>query len=113
MNFLISVIPSLMKITDISPERYLLGSFVFLLLPELLIAVGAYKHSTRQSSIGFILLLIFGSLVIVFYGWLLLTGIAFYGPNGSFQVFFGLSPALFAALTIIFAFCSRHSLVIK
>jgi len=110
MNFLFFSAPSLNKITDIPSERYLLISFIILVLPEFFIATGAYSHSAKQSRVGFILLLFFGILLVMFHGWLLVTGIAFYGPNAAPQVWFGLSPAFFAVVTIFFAVRSRHSL---
>jgi hypothetical protein len=99
----LSVAPRLMKeitgeITGIAPVNDVVVSVIFYLLPEFLIAVGSYAHAVRRSGVGFFVVLVLGILLIVFYCWLLITGIAFMGPLSRMRIYFGLSPALFAAL---------------
>jgi hypothetical protein len=107
LNFLFFVIPSSTNVIDTSPEKYLFWCFVFLFLPELLLAIGTYIHAVKQNIFGLGLLLIFGVLLILFYGMLLLTGIAFYGAKNFSSVLLGLLPSVFAALTIYFALQSK------
>lgn len=107
LNFLFFVIPSSKNATDMSPEKYLFWCFVFLVLPELLLAIGTYIHVVKQNIFGLGLLLVFGILLMLLYGTLILTGIAFYGSKNLSSVLFGLLPGVFAALTMYLAFRSR------
>jgi hypothetical protein len=108
LYFVIFVVPLLLA-TGMSekPDRLrgsdLVVSAIFFVLPEFLIAVGAYTHAAKRSMVGFILLLVLGIILIGFYGWSWVTGAAFYSEKNEIIVYFFLSPSLFAALTIVFA----------
>ena len=103
INFLINFVPTLKNATEIESREILIWSLLFLIFPTLMTAVGSYFHATRQSSLGLILVFVFGGSLALFYGGLLLTGIAFYGAKNIGAVFFGLLPGFFAAATVFYA----------
>lgn len=74
--------------------------FLFLLLPALFTVVGAYIHAMKQSIVGFVMLFVCGGLITFLHAIGFLVGTGFGG-----YLLIGVSPGIFAALTIFFAIC--------
>jgi hypothetical protein len=99
---------SLRSIDWDDPVAELIMTFLLITFPGLLLIVGAYSHASTQSLSGLIALLSGGSILIVIFG------------LSSIVLLYGIVPitllppasVIFAALTIIFAFCSRKSFAI-
>lgn len=82
IEFYFEGIPQIKRIaslnSDTSVEGEVVRAFLFLLLPATLTFLGAYTHAVRQSKIGFILLLIGGSILVLILGIGLFSGAIFY-----------------------------------
>ena len=78
-----------------------LGAFIFLIAPSMLIALGAYLHAAKQRTEGFLLVLIFGSILTFLNAFATIIGTGYEG-----RPFIGNLPGLFAFLTVILALCN-------
>ena len=89
-----------------SIAKILLQSFLLLILPALLTAIGAYFHAVKHSWAGLGLLVFGSAILILFFGILLFTGATFY-YYGWIGGLLAVTPGVFATLTIYFALRSR------
>ena len=82
-----------------SIEGFIFRPLIFFFLPAFLTCVGSYIHSTKQSISGFVITIIFGSIVTFFHAVGFLIGTSFNG-----YLLLGISPGVFAFTTVILAF---------
>jgi uncharacterized Tic20 family protein len=82
-------------------------TFLVLILPTLLIAIGSYFHAFKQSKIGFVTVIISAGFVFLFNLLGNATGVVIgMDFEGNFLV--GISPGLFAFTTIAFAIYNKY-----
>jgi ATP/ADP translocase len=86
--------------------------FLFLFLPSILTAMGAYIHAVKQFTFGLVFLYIGGGFLALFHGFLLITGVALY-TSDRLNIILTLLPGFLAAITIFFALRSRKSVVVS
>lgn len=79
-------------------DEVFVSTFIFLILPASLIAIGAYFHATKNSILGIVILIVCGGFFIFGYGVAWLIGSAFNGYR-----LLGLLPGFFAFITVFLA----------
>ena len=89
-------------------ENHLLFRFMYVILPVLLMAVGSFIHVFRKSYIGFITLLVFGTITLLSKAFMFLLINSFYDYGRLADIVVALS-GVFAVLTVLFALLSRKS----
>ena len=75
---------------------------LLLIFPSLLIAISSYVHALRNNKIAFGLILLIGGILPFLYSIGFLVGTAFEG-----HILIGISPGLFAFVTIVFSFINN------
>ena len=90
------------KNADTSIIGFLAGALLMAILPSFLVAVGSYTHAVKQSKLGLILLLTFGSIIVLFYGFSFLVGLLI-GSKIDASALTGFLFISLAIATIIFA----------
>jgi hypothetical protein len=85
----------------ISSEEILTRELIFITIPAFLVACGTYFHAAKNSKIGLGLIILCGGFLIITHFLGLLVGNAFNGYR-----LLGISPGLFAFVTILLALCN-------
>lgn len=102
LAFIFVLFPSIKDDGNVSAELRFFWCIVFFVLPEFLIALGSYVHAVNRSIAGFFIILIFSVPLILVYALSATTSVLF-SDEIPFKSLLGLSPALFAAATVILA----------
>ncbi len=95
---------------NINRGELLMRMGLFLFLPAILTAMGAYIHAVKQFTFGLVFLFIGGGFLVASTGLLFL--VAFYASDMT-TVIIRLLPGFLAATTIVFAIRTRMSGVIS
>lgn len=91
----------------------LFGLLLMFIGPGLLVAIGSYLHALQEKTIGFVLIMIGGSILVLEFPILIIGSFGAYGlvyTQGLAPALYMLLPSPLAALTMIAAFLVRRSL---
>ncbi|HJX90503.1 MAG TPA: hypothetical protein VJ372_08405 [Pyrinomonadaceae bacterium] len=92
----------------------LFGLLLMFIAPGLLVGLGSYIHTTKEKTVGFVLTMIGGSILVLEFPLLFLGAFGLWGgffySKGLAAALYTLTPSPLAALTMVAAFLVRRSL---